>query len=125
MSRLSAILPGAVLIAFDAPALNDNGELAFVASVRRGRDTLDVLYFWNGRRLQRVTAEGDRLLRIGGTMDKIGGPALNNAGVIAFPATLFKEPALGGIFVAGARDLRLLAGAGDRVSSGAIILRFS
>ena len=118
-------VPGGVLVGFDAPSLNDNGELAFVASVRRGRDTLDVLYFWNGRRLQRVTAEGDRLLRIGGTMDKIGGPALNNAGVIAFPATLFKGPALGGIFVAGARDLRLLAGAGDRVSSGAIILRFS
>ena len=83
-------LPGGVLVGFDAPSLNDNDELAFVASVRRGRDTLDVLYFWNGQRLQRVAAEGDRLLRIGGTMDKIGGPALNNAGVIAFPATLFR-----------------------------------
>src|SRR3954470_18186535 len=118
-------LPGGVLVGFDAPALNDNDELAFVAHVRRGRDTLDVLYFWNGQRLQRVAAEGDRLLRIGGTMDKIGGPALNNAGVIAFPATLFKGPALGGIFVAGARELRLLAGAGDRVPSGSMILRFS
>jgi hypothetical protein len=118
-------IPGGVLIGFDAPALNDNDELAFVARVRRGRDVLDVLYFWNGRRLQRVTAEGDRLLRIGGTMDKIGGPALNNAGVIAFPATLFKGPALGGIFVAGDRELRLLVGAGDRVPSGVMILRFS
>src|SRR5690349_4677091 len=80
-------LPGGVLVGFDAPSLNDNDELAFVASVRRGRDTLDVLYFWNRQRLQRVAAEGDRLLRIGGTMDKIGGPALNNGGVIAFPAT--------------------------------------
>ena len=43
-------MPGGVLIGFDAPALNDNDELAFVANVRRGRDTLDVLYFWNGRR---------------------------------------------------------------------------
>ena len=93
--------------------------------MRRGRDTLDVLYFWNGQRLQRVAAEGDRLLRIGGTMDKIGGPALNNAGVIAFPATLFKGPALGGIFVAGARELRLLVGTGERVPSGSMILRFS
>ena len=116
---------GGVLVGFDAPSLNDNDELAFVASVRRGRDTLDVLYFWNGRRLQRVVAEGDRLLRIGGTMDKIGGPALNNAGVIAFPATLLKGPALGGIFVAGARELRLLVGTGDRVPSGSMILRFS
>jgi len=51
-------MPGGVLVGFDAPSLNDNEELAFVASVRRGRDTLDVLYFWNGRRLQRVVAEG-------------------------------------------------------------------
>jgi hypothetical protein len=118
-------MPGGVLVGFDAPALNDSDELAFVANVRRGRDILDVLYFWNGQRLQRVAAEGDRLLRIGGTMDKIGGPALNNAGVIAFPATLYKGPALGGIFVAGARALRLLVGAGDRAPSGAMILRFS
>ena len=118
-------VPTGVLVGFDAPALNDNDELAFVANVRRGRDMLDVLYFWNGRRLQRLVAEGDRLLRIGGTMDKIGEPALNNSGVIAFPAAIFKGPALGGIFVAGARDLRLLVGTGDRAPSGAMILRFS
>ena len=114
-----------VLVGFDAPALNDNDELAFVAEVRRGRDTLDVLYFWNSHRLQRLVAEGDRLLRIGGRMDKIGEPALNNSGVIAFPAAIFKGPALGGIFVAGARDLRLLVGSGDRAPSGAMIQRFS
>jgi hypothetical protein len=114
-----------VLVGFDAPALNDNDELAFVAEVRRGRDTLDVLYFWNGHRVQRLVAEGDRLLRIGGRMDKIGEPALNNSGVIAFPAAIFKGPALGGIFVAGARDLRLLVGSGDRAPSGAMIQRFS
>jgi hypothetical protein len=118
-------VPAGVLVGFDAPALNDNDELAFVANVRRGRDTLDVLYFWNGQRLQRLVAEGDRLLRVGGKMDKIGEPALNNSGVIAFPAAIFKGPALGGIFVAGARDLRLLVGSGDRAPSGAMILRFS
>jgi hypothetical protein len=118
-------VPVGVLVGFDAPALNDNDELVFVAEVRRGRDTLDVLYFWNGQRLQRLVAEGDRLLRIGGTMDKIGGPALNNSGVIAFPAAIFKGPALGGIFIAGARDLRLLVGSGDRAPSGAMIQRFS
>jgi hypothetical protein len=118
-------VPLGVLVGFDAPALNDNDELAFVANVRRGRDMLDVLYFWNGRRLQRLVAEGDRLLRIGGAMDKIGEPALNNSGVIAFPAAIFKGPALGGIFVAGARDLRLLVGTGDQAPGGAMILRFS
>ena len=118
-------VPLGVLVGFDAPALNDNDELAFVANVRRGRDMLDVLYFWNGRRLQRLVAEGDRLLRIGGAMDKIGEPALNNSGVIAFPAAIFKGPALGGIFVAGARDLRLVVGTGDQAPGGAMILRFS
>ena len=118
-------VPAGVLVGFDAPALNDNDELAFVANVRRGRDMLDVLYFWNGRRLQRLVAEGDRLLRIGGTMDKIGEPALNNSGAVAFPAAIFKGPALGGIFVAGARDLHLLVGSGDPTPSAAMILRFS
>jgi hypothetical protein len=118
-------VPLGVLVGFEAPALNDNDELAFVADVRRGRDLLNVLYFWNGRRLQRLVAQGERLLRIGGTMDQIGEPALNNSGVVAFPATILKGPALGGIFVAGARDLRLLVGSGDRAPSGAMILRFS
>jgi hypothetical protein len=118
-------VPLGVLVGFDAPALNDNDELAFVADVRRGRDLLNVLYFWNGLRLQRLVAQGERLLRIGGTMDQIGEPALNNSGVVAFPAAILKGPALGGIFVAGARDLRLLVGSGDRAPSGAMILRFS
>jgi hypothetical protein len=118
-------VPAGVFVDFDAPSLNDNDELALVAAVRRGRDQLDVLYFWNGRRLSRVVAETERLLRIGGTMDKIGAPSLNNSGVIAFPAAIFKGPTLGGIFVAGTRSLRLLVGAGDRVPSGATILRFS
>lgn len=118
-------MPASVLVGFNAPALNDNDELAFVASVRVGRDLLDVLYYWSGRRLQRLVAERDLLLRIGGTLGKIGDPALNNSGVVAFPAAIFKGPALGGIFVAGARSLRLLVGAGDRSPDGAMILRFS
>jgi hypothetical protein len=118
-------VPLGVLVGFDAPALNDNDELAFVANVRRARDLVDVLYFWNGRRLQRLAAAGDLLLRIGGKMDQIGEPALNNGGVVAFPASILKGPVLGGIFVAGARPLRLLVRAGDRAPDGATILRFS
>lgn len=118
-------VPAGVLVGFNTPALNDNDEMAFVAAVRRGRDTLDVLYFWNGHRLQRLVAEGELLTRIGGTMDKIGEPALNNTGVVAFPAAILKGPALGGIFVAGARTLQLLVGAGDRMPNGAMVLRFS
>jgi hypothetical protein len=118
-------VPTGVLLGFGAPALNDNDDMAFVAAVRRGRDALDVLYFWNGRRLQRVIAEGDRMLRIGGVLEKIGEPALNNSGVIAFPATMFKGPALAGIFVAGARELRLLVRAGDQAPGGSMVQRFA
>jgi hypothetical protein len=118
-------VPLGVLVGFDAPALNDNDELAFVASVRREHDLIDVLYFWNGRRLQRIVAQGELLLRIGGKMDQIGDPALSNSGVIAFPAAILKGPKLGGIFVAGSRVLHLLVAAGDRAPDGAMILRFS
>jgi hypothetical protein len=118
-------VPQGVLVGFDAPALNGNDELAFVAAVRQIHDRIDVLYFWNGRRLQRIVAERELLLRIGGTMDQIGEPALNDAGVIAFPAAIFKGPALGGIFVAGSRILRLLVASGDRTPGGAMIERFS
>jgi hypothetical protein len=118
-------VPQGVLVGFGAPALNDNDELALVASVRQVHDLVDVLYFWNGRRLQRIVAERELLLRIGGTMDQIGEPALNDAGVIAFPAAIFKGPALGGIFVAGSRILRLLVAAGERTPGGAMIERFS
>lgn len=118
-------IPGGVMVGFDTPALNDNDELAFVATVRRGRDTLHVLYFWNSRRLQRLIAAGELLLHVGGTMDGIGMPALNNNGVVAFPAAILKGPVLGGIFVAGTRELRLLVAAGDRTPDGSMIQRFS
>ena len=48
--------------------------------LQRERDLLDVLYYWNGRRLQRLVAERELLLRIGGIMDQIGDPALDNRG---------------------------------------------
>ncbi|MBV9288132.1 MAG: hypothetical protein JO288_09950, partial [Hyphomicrobiales bacterium] len=118
-------VPLGMLIGFDQPVLNDNDEIAFVASVRSGADTLDVLYFWNGRRLQKVIAERDLLPRIGGAMDAIGEPALNNSGVIAFPAAILKGPALGGISIAGARPLALAVRAGDKTPSGAMIQRVS
>jgi hypothetical protein len=118
-------VPLGVLESFDVPALDNNDELAFVATVRRSRELLDVLYFWNSRRLQRVVAEHDLLLRIGGTMAEIGDPALNDGGVIAFPAAINKGPALGGIFVAGAGPLHLAVADGERTPDGAVITRFA
>src|SRR5262249_55199693 len=63
-------VPAGVLVGFDAPALNDNDELAFVANVRRGRDMLDVLYFLNGQGVQGGGGRGGRAVRARGRVGK-------------------------------------------------------
>src|SRR3982075_159079 len=111
-------------VEFDAPVLNNRDEIAFVGTVRRGRETLQVLYLYSGGVLRKLVASGDPAPR-GGTFDRFGLPAINNKGVVAFPAVLEHGAVLGGIFVAGARDLRLLVGAGESGPGGAMLVRFS
>jgi hypothetical protein len=111
---------------FDAPAINNWDEIAFVATVRRGRETFQALYLYTGGKLRKLVAEGERLPPPNrGTFDKFGVPAINNKGVIAFPAVLDHAAALGGIFLAGTRDLRMLVGVGDLGPSGTMLVRFS
>jgi len=95
-----------------------------VATVRRGRETLQALYLYSNGKLRKLVAEGDLTPR-GGTFDKFGVPAINNKGVIAFPAVLDHAPVLGGIFVVGTRDLRLLLSVGEVEPNGAMLVRFS
>lgn len=117
-------MPTGTFVEFDAPAINNWDEVAFVATVRRGRETLQALYLYTGGKLRKLIAEGDPTPR-GGTFDKFGVPAINNKGVIAFPAVLDHAAVLGGIFVAGTRDLRLLLSVGELAPSGAMLVRFS
>jgi hypothetical protein len=117
-------VPTGTFVEFDAPALGNWDEVTFVATVRRGRETLQALYLHSGGKLRKLVAEGDRFPR-GGTFDKFGVPAINNKGVIAFTAALEHAPVLGGIFVTGTRDLRLVVGAGEAGPSGAMLVRFS
>ena len=113
-------------VEFDAPAINNWDEVAFVATVRRGRETFQALYLYSGGKLRKLVAEGDRLPPPArGTFDKFGVPAINNKGVIAFPAVLEHAAVLGGIFLAGTRDLRMLVGVGDLGPSGAMLVRLS
>jgi hypothetical protein len=117
-------IPTGTFLEFDSPAINNRDEVAFVATVRRGRETLQALYLYSAGRLRKLVAEGEPTPR-GGTFDKFGVPAINNKGVIAFPAALDHAAVLGGIFVAGTRDLRLLLSVGDIEPSGAMLVRFS
>jgi len=113
-------------VEFDAPAINNWDEVAFVATVRRGRETFQALYLYSGGKLRKLAAEGERLPPPArGTFDKFGVPAINNKGVIAFPAVLEHASVLGGIFLAGTRDLRMLVGVGDLGPGGAMLVRFS
>ncbi len=117
---------GGTFAALDTPTLNNRDEVAFVATVRHGRDTFQVLYLYtyaNGR-LRKLLAEGDPYLG-GGFFEGFGLPALNNRGVIALPVTLDHGPVLGGIFVTGTRDLKMLVGAGALAPDGRMVLRFS
>jgi hypothetical protein len=117
-------IPTGTFLEFDSPAINNRDEVAFVATVRRGRETLQALYLYSAGRLRKLVAEGEPTPR-GGTFDKFGVPAINNKGVIAFPAVLDHAAVLGGIFVAGTRDLRLLLSVGDIELDGAMLVRFS
>src|SRR5262249_43939109 len=105
-------IPSGTFLEFDSPAINNRDEVAFVATVRRGRETLQALSPSSTGKRGKSVAEGDHPPG-GGTFDNLGVPAINNKGVIAFPAALNHAPMLGGIFVAGTRDLRLLLSVGE------------
>jgi hypothetical protein len=127
IAMLGADAPGYIggtFVDFDTPALNNRDEVVFVATVRHGRETIETLYVYGNRRLRKLLAEGDPYLG-GGFFGKFGVPAINNRGVIAFPVTLDHGPALGGIFVSGTRDLKMLVGAGALAPDGQMLLRFS
>jgi hypothetical protein len=117
-------VPTGTFVDFDTPTLNNNDEVAFVATIRRGRETMQALYLYRSGSLVKLVASGDLTPR-GGTFDKFGVPAMNQKGVIAFPATVEHGTMLGGIFVAGTRDLGLLVAAGEITPNGAMLVRFS
>src|SRR5438445_4369490 len=111
-------------IEFDAPALNNRDQIVFVGTVRRGREALQVLYLYSDGVLRKLVAGGDPTPR-GGTFDRFGLPAINNKGAVAFPAVIERGAVLGGIFLVGTSELRLVVGAGEIGPGGAMLVRFS
>ena len=111
-------VPTGTFAEFDAPAINNWDEVAFVATVRRGRETFQALYLYSrrqasqarGRRRPDAPRRDVRQVRRSRHQqqgrDCVSGRYSNTAAV------------LGGIFVAGTRDLRLLLGVGELGPNG-------
>ena len=119
-------------VEFDTPTVNDRDEVTFVATVRRGRELLQVLYVHSAGKLRKLVAEGDLApvipgdpTRPRGTFSKFGVPVINNKGAIVLPAVIEHGDALGGIFVTGTRDLARLLAVGETISPGTMLVRFS
>jgi hypothetical protein len=115
---------GGTLADFEAPTLAENGDVAFLASVRRGRETQEAIYVYRGKELKRAIGSGDAAPG-GGTFSSFGNPVINNRGEVAFAALVEQGPILGGIFVSIGKELRLLLSAGAAAPTGGVFTRFS
>ena len=96
-----------VFAEFEAVSLNSRGDVAFLAWVRHGRETIEVIYVARKvgavHQLTKVAAAGEPAPG-GGFFAGFGAPVVNNRGAIAFPAVVKLGPALGAIFVAPAES---------------------
>ena len=116
---------GTVFFDFAPPALNDVGDVAFLATLRRGRDTLDGIYLAARGQLTKVVAAGDPAPG-GGSFAALAAPVLNAGGTIAFAAVVEGGPNQGGIFVTGGNNaLRQVVGAGNAAPGGGVFTRIS
>jgi len=117
-------IPSGTFANVDFPALNDRGDVAFLATVRRGRESLEAIYVRTGGRVRKVAAQEDPA-PAGGTFAGFGAPALNSEGVVAFAAVVEGRGIPGGVFIAAGDRLRMLAGAGENSPLGGIFAKFS
>jgi hypothetical protein len=118
-----------VFAEFEAVSLNSRGDVAFLAWVRHGRETVEVLYVARKvgavHQLTKIAALGEPAPG-GGFFAGFGAPVVNNKGAIAFPAVVKLGPALGAIFVAPPEaPVHLFLGTGDPAPTGGIFARFS
>jgi hypothetical protein len=117
-------LPSGTLANLDYPAVNDRGDVAFLATVRRGRETIEAIYLLTGGRLKKVVAQEDPA-PAGGAFAGFGAPALNNSGAVAFGAVVEGPAVPGGVFIARDGRVRMLVGAGDETPLGGIFAKLS
>jgi hypothetical protein len=117
-------MAAATFASLDAPALADRGDVAFLATLRRGRETAEAIYLARGGALRKVVAQGDPA-PAGGTFAAFSVPALNGKGAVAFSAVVEGRTVPGGVFVAEGERVRMLVGAGDETPGGGVFAKFS
>jgi hypothetical protein len=120
----AAGIPAGTFASLDAPALADDGSVAFLATVRRGREAVEAVYVARGGSIRKIVAQGDPAPS-GGTFTAFGPPAITNAGAVAFSAIVDGADVAGGVFVADRTAVRLLVGAGEDLPGGGIFAKFS
>ena len=120
----AAGMTSATIAAVDAPALNDRGDVAFLASVRRGRELVEAIYTSVGGRTTKIVSQGDPA-PAGGTFAGFGPPAIDNRRRVAFAAVVEGRAVPGGVFLADGASVRMLAGAGNETPVGGIFAKFS
>ena len=117
-------IPSGVLAGLDSPALNARGDIVFLASVRRGRESGDAIIASVGGTLRKVVAQGDPT-PAGGTFAAFGPPVVNAQGAVAFAAVVEGKTVPGGLFVASGDTVRMVVGAGEDAPTGGIFAKFS
>jgi hypothetical protein len=117
-------IPSGTLASVDAPAINDRGEVAFLATVRRGRESLEAIYLHAGGKSRKIVAQGDPA-PAGGVFAGFGPPALNGKGLVVFGGVVEGRAVPGGLFVWKGGAIRMLVGAGEETPDGGIFAKFS
>ena len=125
-------LPSAVLAGLDAPVINARGDVVFLATLRRGRETLEAILMSPAGEavkpasgtLKKIVAQGDPA-PAGGTFAAFGPPTVNARGDVAFAAVVEGKAVPGGIFMASGDRIRMVIGAGEETPIGGIFAKFS
>jgi hypothetical protein len=120
----AAGIASGTLASVDAPALNDRGEVAFLSTVRRGRESIEAIHVSLGGRTRKVVAQGDET-PAGGQFAAFGPPAINARGDVAYAAVVEGRAVPGGVFLAGRDRSVMLVGAGERTPIGGVFAKFS
>ena len=116
-------MPG-VMAGLDAPVVSARGDVVFMATIRRGRESIEAILASRGGGLRKIVAQGDPAPG-GGTFAAFGPPALNNRGSVAFAAVVEGKGVPGGIFVVTGDRVEMVVGAGEETPIGGIFAKFS